>query len=230
MRNEQRRTESPSAVDVRAAAILVLPFALLLGVLGVTTQFGPEQLAAADPLVRLFDGRPWVVPLATLLTVAAWAAHRRPDAIALKRAIAWAAGGAICACAVAGMIRLTVGEHLPGFVPPEESSKPGLLLGLSAGLIEEVVFRLILLPLGYAALRPQLPRSMAIAVTIVVTSLAFAASHELGADTEAFQLRHFATRFAFPGVVMSVLYFKLSPAFIITAHLTGHLVIPLLFH
>ncbi len=230
MQDEPRRVEAPSSADVSAAAILALPFTLLLAALGVTTQFGTEQLAAADPLVRLFDGRPWVVPLAAMLTVTAWIARRRPGGRELKQAAAWAAGGAVCACAIAGMIRLMVGEQLPGFIPPEESSKPGLLLGLSAGLIEEVVFRLILLPLGYAALRPRLSRSVAIAVAIVVTGLAFATSHELGADAGAFQLRHFATRFAFPGVVMSVLYFKLSPAFIITAHLTGHLVIPLLFH
>jgi len=126
-------------------------------------------------------------------------------------------------------MRLAFGPTLPSFVPPEESARPGFTQGLAAGLFEEVLFRLMILPLSYRALLRRLSPRHAAPIAILVTSLAFAISHELGPGAAQFRVDHFITRFAFPGALMSAAYFVPGPAFIIAAHSTAHLLIPILF-
>ena len=65
-----------------------------------------------------------------------------------------------------------------------------------------------------------------------VSGLLFAGLHELGefmAGDNTLIAQIFLTRFLFPGFFMSWLFFRLHPAFIITAHLTAHLLIPFYF-
>ena len=55
--------------------------------------------------------------------------------------------GVLTAVAVTVTIRVLVGDSLPDFIPAEESSKPGFLYGMVAGYGEEVLFRMLLMPL-----------------------------------------------------------------------------------
>jgi hypothetical protein len=77
-------------------------------------------------------------------------------------------------------------------------------------------------------LRSRMPRGSAIAVAVVVTGFAFAVSHEIGTGDPLVE-RWFATRFLIPGCAMSLLFFWPGPAFIVAAHCTAHLLIPIAF-
>jgi len=91
------------------------------------------------------------------------------------------------------------------------------------------VFRFGALPLAYGLARRWLPERWAIAVAAVVTGILFALSHELGPAAGAFEPRYFLTRALFPGIVMSVVFLRLHPSFIVSAHCAAHLFIPALF-
>lgn len=196
-------------------------------VLALTSSASAEQARHADPLVQAVRG-PWPIVALSLVTCAVWIGRWRPSRAHVLRALRWAAVGAAAAAAIALVMRAALGSTLPAFIPPEESAKPGLLLGLSAGVVEEVLFRLMALPAAFALARRRIDSApVAAGVAAVVTGLLFALSHELTATP--FHGHHFAVRVLFPGTVMSLLYFRLAPAFIITAHCTAHLFIPFLF-
>jgi hypothetical protein len=214
--------------DVAAAAALAAPFVLGLGALLVIAPASPGEAAAADPLIRLLRGAWPVVPIAAAI-LAAWLVALRPERRDLLRAARWAGAGALAALAVSLAVFAAFGETLPAFVPPEESARAGLTNGLAAGLVEEALFRFGVLPLAYAAARRRLGVPASIAMASGATALLFALSHELGPAGGAFELRYLVTRFAFPGLFMSLLFLRAHPAFIVTAHLAGHLAIPALF-
>ncbi|NOX56850.1 MAG: CPBP family intramembrane metalloprotease [Planctomycetes bacterium] len=66
---------------------------------------------------------------------------------------------------------------------------------LGAGIYEEVMFRLLLLPLCFVILRLLLvPRNWAAGLSILATSLLFSAAHYLGATGEAFLWSTFVFR------------------------------------
>jgi hypothetical protein len=68
----------------------------------------------------------------------------------------------------------------------------------------------------------------------LLTGLAFAVSHDLGAlvgdQGLPFRLDYFVIRTLLPGFVMSMAFFVIGPGFIVAAHCTAHLWIPFLFH
>ncbi len=93
------------------------------------------------------------------------------------------------------------------------------LLSVGAGLWEEIVFRLILLG-GLAvllvrglALRPR----AAIGVAIVVSALAFATYHHVGASGEPFALDRFAFR-SFAGTILGLLFALRGFAVVVYMH------------
>jgi membrane protease YdiL (CAAX protease family) len=139
--------------------------------------------------------------------------------------VLWAIAGAAAAIAVTLAVRGLVGPRLPAFIPPEESSAPGMALGLSAGLVEEIVFRLLILPAVYLLGRRKL---LAAILAVVVSGALFSLSHELGPAGGVFDRRFMITRFVIPGAGMSLVAL-VRPSFMVTAHCTAHLTIPLLF-
>ena len=147
----------------------------------------------------------------------------------MSSSLKFAFSGAATVVVVLLAIRLVVGEHLPTFVPPEESAKPGYLLGMSAGLAEELIFRLSLMPLLFIALRKWLGFRGSAFIAIIVTALCFALLHEAGDGAGPFMLQHFLTRFTIPGVIMGLAVFYVSPIFVVALHCTAHIMIPLLF-
>lgn len=219
--------------DVTAAAAWAVPFAALDAVLFFWRPATEAQLAASDPLVQLVESSAaaWVIVPFGLAVTLAWAARRRrtPREEAFRDGGVWALIGALVAASVALLLYAVFGDTLPSFIPPEESAGPGLTLGVAAGYLEEVVFRLLLLPLVYLTARRWLsPWPSAIGAS-VLTGLLFALSHELGPAGGGWELGYLATRALFPGVVMSLAFLRISPSFVVVAHLTGHLVIPVLF-
>lgn len=219
--------------DVTAAAAWALPFVALDAVLFFWTPPTAPQLIASDPLVQLLEASAaaWMtVPLALLVTLG-WATRRgrRVDREAFVRGGRWAAAGFLTATLVALGIYAIFGATLPDFIPPEESAEPGLTLGLAAGLIEEVVFRLVMLPAIYLLCRRWLGILPSVAIASVLVAVSFALSHELGPAGGQWELGYLATRTLFPGLVMSLAFLRISPSFLVTAHLTGHLAINALF-
>jgi hypothetical protein len=97
----------------------------------------------------------------------------------------------------------------------------GQWLSASAGLGEELLFRLALLP----ALLALLLRAPVLAVAL--TGLAFAGLHELRAG--AVRCAAVLTRLIFPGIVMSAAAWLFKPSFIVSAHCTAHVLLPLVF-
>lgn len=209
-----------------AAALLALPFAVVLAALAFVAPASPAQHAAADPLVQLLGRHaPWLIVAGAVTVGVAWTHAARVQRDDVVHAVVGAVVAVIVACA----LRLFVGPRLPSFIPPEESSAPGVTLGLSAGLVEEVVFRLLVLPGVYLACRNKLGTLAAAAVATIISGVLFSLSHELGPAGGAFETRFLITRFLIPGVGMSCLAFAVSPSFIVSAHCTAHLLIPALF-
>jgi Type II CAAX prenyl endopeptidase Rce1-like len=194
--------------DFTAAAIVAQPFTVYLVVLLVAHTPRGEH---PDPLLRFLPL--WLIPALGAITCAVWWWRARPK---MRRAVKHAVIGVAVAAAICALLRVAYGARLPSWIPPEESSAPGFLLNMSAGYAEEVIFRLILLPVFLIYLR-RIP------VAIVLTGLAFALSHSVHLDA------HFATRFLIPGCAFSVAAILVSPAFLVAAHCTAHVLIPLLF-
>jgi len=96
------------------------------------------------------------------------------------------------------------------WIPPEEG-RSGLLLGLSAGVLEEGLFRLAIVPLFLLEVDRHLRRYASIVVTAALSGLLFALAHEVTASLDVFSVSHFVTRFLFPGFFMSLLFFRPAP-------------------
>jgi hypothetical protein len=222
---------TPSARDVAAAALAMQPFTLYLLVVRAVAPATEVEWAHADPLLLLLPAAASlaVVPVLGVAAAAAWVAFARRVGPPWPRADAWraAVGGAVVACVGTLGLRAVFGPHLPSFIPPEESGAPGLLLNMTAGYSEEALFRLSLLAPIFLALAPRIGRGRAVAVSAIVTGLAFAALHQLGASAWAPEL--FVTRFVIPGVAMSLVFLMVRPAFLVVLHCTAHVLIPLLF-
>ncbi|KZL19341.1 hypothetical protein PsAD2_02093 [Pseudovibrio axinellae] len=135
-------------------------------------------------------------------------------------------------CAVWGV----VGNTLPGFVPAEESARPGFLFGMIAGYGEELVFRMVLSALVFFGMFKSLsmleyPHRVFWSATaaILVATLAFVFLHELGETDSVLVWGMVATRVVVPSFLMGALFFLVGPGFLIFLHATMHIMIPLLF-
>ncbi len=218
--------------DVSAAGVFLAAVAGLLVALFALTPPTPDQLAASDPLVQLAAATTglWSIPVISLLPALVWwrlCPVRRP---ALTRA-GWRIAAALGLVAIfLPALRLVSGPSLPSFVPPEESARPGLALGLGAALIEEGLFRLGLLA-GLYVLTRRFFRSdvTAAAAAIAVTALVLAAAHEIGPGAGAFEWQYCATRVLVLGGAMGVLFFRPGPSFLVALHSAAHVGIALLF-
>jgi hypothetical protein len=216
--------------DYASASATLLPYAILIVALSLIAPATREQWAAADPIVRAARAHAgaWCVPVATLVWSSAWTAAVRPGRAAMRAALRSAATAVVVVAIGLPLLRLVVGPHLPGFIPPEESAAPGLLLGLSAGVIEEDLVRLLFLPVACRIVRATNGADLRWVAISLASGIFFAALHELDAAT-AFELRHFLTRALIPGFAFSMVAGRTGPAFVVVMHATAHLVIPELF-
>lgn len=230
MNAEAPRTLAPAPGEIAVAAVVPLPFVMLLTKLFEVAAPLPEQRIAADPLIRLLDawGGAWLAIPVVSATCLTWAFLATPSREELRRGLRLALIGALAATFVALALRLVVGDTLPAAIPPEESAKPGLALGLAAGTLEEALFRLIAMPVLLALFARRLGAAAAAAIAVAATGFLFALSHQLGPDA-SFVPHHFAIRALLPGALFSALFLRPGPAFIVSAHATAHLWIPALF-
>jgi len=214
---------------VSAAALLALPWCLLLAVLAVLQPPTAANWAAADPILGFLPQALylWGVPLFGVAVAGAWLRFSRPDAADLRWSLARAAAGVVSAGLIVGTIRWLAGPVPPPFIPTEESTAPGLLLGLSAGVGEEFLFRMTLVPLLFWALKRRLPKLPASVLTALVTGVLFSLLHALGPGDPPVMWH--LSRLLLPGMLMTFAYLRLGPAFLLTAHFAAHLWIPLLF-
>ncbi len=89
---------------------------------------------------------------------------------------------------------------------------------LGAGLYEEVMFRLLLLPALIGLLTTAIPpRTARVATAVAVSSLLFAAAHHVGAQGEAFSLSVFMFRTT-AGVFFAMLFLRRGFGIAIGAH------------
>jgi membrane protease YdiL (CAAX protease family) len=215
---------------VAVAAIVLVPFVAAAAALGLATPPGADQLAAADPLVRTLRAwlGAWSVPAIAIGACAAaiGLGLARPRRAELRRGLALALGGALAGAALLAALAAAGGGRLPSFVPPEESARPGLLLGLEAGVVEEALFRLLALPLLARSLGARLGARKATITAVVATGVLFALSHEIGPGAAAFRLDLFLTRSVVPGIAMSALAAGVGPSFIVAAHCAAHVAMP----
>jgi len=216
-------------LDFAAASVVTLPFAVYLVITRFVVPPTDDNWARADPILRLFSRgiTSWMPPMLGVLAAGLWFSRARPPTAKMKGVLREVGIGVLVACVIVGALRLAWGTHVPPFVPPEESAGPGLMLNMAAGYGEEVLFRLVLLPLLFLALVSRVPRPVALAVAVLSTGLAFTLLHEPASASWSPTL--FTTRFLLPGCAMSMAALLRSPSFIVAAHCTAHLVVPLVF-
>ena len=208
---------------------MALPFTAYLVVMRALAPATDHQWARADPILLLLPHETtlWVVPTLGVVLTAAWLFPGPLSAALLTRSFKQAVGGALVACVLASVLRVLNGPHLPSFIPPEESAGPGFLLNMTAGYAEELLFRIALLPLVFLVVSKRTSRPVALASAILVASLGFALLHQAGSGGGSASL--FATRFLLPGCLMSAAALLISPSFVVVAHCTAHLLIPVFF-
>ncbi len=208
-----------------ASTYFLIPILLLIGFLILLQPASEIQYQNADPLIRLLP-YPWISLITILLgaiSIVFWIKIFPPDKSEIILAGKWSLLGALMTTSAVALIYFINGPEIPSFIPPEESSASGLLLGLSAGVLEEIVFRMMILPLLIYIFARKLEFRVAIVLSVLITGLLFSLSHELAGDP--FQLRFFITRFIVPGLVMSVIFIKFHPSVIIIGHSVSHIAI-----
>lgn len=223
------RTVKLRPQDVAAATIIAQVFVVYLAVLQVVAPAQASHWAHADPILLILSPEVTLalVPALSVLLALTWWRWAKPDKATLRRALWHAAAGLAAGLVAIGLLRLVTGPVLPTFIPAEESAKPGFLLSMTAGYGEEVILRMALLPALLFGLARRLSRPAIITIAVVATGLAFALLHEPG--QEAFNAQYFITRVLVPGCAMSLAFIYISPAFLIVAHASAHLLIPALF-
>jgi hypothetical protein len=98
-----------------------------------------------------------------------------------------------------------------------------VISALGAGVHEEVVFRLGLFA-GLASLLERRQQRFAMPVALIVSSIAFAAAHHLGAHGEPFTMHAFAFR-ALAGAAFGAIFWYRSLAHAVYAHVLYDLVV-----
>lgn len=217
--------------DTSASAYVALLFGFYTLILLLVTTPTEANWLHADPVMKIFPRTVtlWGILILSILLFVFWRSVKpmRPQAVpwTVKSALS---GSAVSVVALVAL-RLAAGEELPAFVPPEESLKPGYLLGMSTGLVEELVMRVALTPLLFVVLRKRMGFHGAAFTTIVIAALCFVLWHEAGSGAGEFVFQHALTRFLVPGVIMGLAVFYISPIFLVALHCTTHIMIPLLF-
>ncbi len=225
------RTQFASSSEASAAALWLVPFSLLCAVYVFASPPTEAEIAACDAIVRVLleVAGLWSLPAIGLAVAAGWAVGGAVPPQELRGSLRM---GAIAVAAISvalPLLRLVVGPQLPTFVPLEEGARPGLLLGLGAGVVEEALFRLLLLPALFVLSSRVMRRNPAAVVAALATGILFALAHEIGPNATAFDPQHFAVRTILPGAAFSLVAIHLYWAIPVAGHCFAHVLLPLLF-
>jgi hypothetical protein len=197
-------TAPPRPVDYWTDSRRPLASLLFVAPLLVTYELG-ILLLGAEHLAELRNGadtwmrgwllqvgldRPWALPVLIVTVLVGWQiAARFPWRISTETLVGMGAEsllGAILLLVVGQILSLTFGHF--GWTPaePVDASLSGSATAISflgAGIYEEVLFRLLLLPITYFLLRLVLvPRKVSALAALLVTSSIFALAHYLVPD------------------------------------------------
>jgi membrane protease YdiL (CAAX protease family) len=190
--------------------LFVLPLlaAYELGVLIVPTT----MRNGADAWMRRFLdvlglGGYFLLPCLTVTVLVAWHYLLREPWQVRRRALVWMLGESIALAVV-----LMGVAHLQGLLlSMSATSRPMDVVGqvvafCGAGLYEEVLFRLLLLPVAArAAALAGLRHRWKIAAAVVSTSLLFSLAHYIGAGGDTWEISSFLFRFL-AGVFFALLF------------------------
>ncbi len=217
--------------DTSVSAYVTLLFGFYTLILLLVTTPTETNWLHADPVMKIFPKAItlWGIPVLSILLFFFWKSLKPLQPQAISSSVKTALSGSAVSIIVLLALRLLAGEQLPAFIPPEESFKPGYLLGMSTGLVEELAMRLALTPLLFVVLRKRMGFHGSVLTTVVIAALTFVLWHEAGSGAEGFVLQHAVTRFMVPGVIMGLAVFYISPIFLVALHCTTHIMIPLLF-
>lgn len=187
-------------------------FALYEGLIRVVD--GPTRNAAEALFKRLFldlgAGAVWLQ--AFLVAVFAFAMYRvvvdrQP---ALRLFLPFLVECLLLALLLGPFVSVLSGVFPLQAVTPSHDDVPlagSLLASLGAGIYEELLFRLLLLGGGYAALVPVLGgrRRVAFVVALLGSSVAFAAYHHVGGAAEPWETRAFVFR-GLAGILLGLVF------------------------
>lgn len=161
---------------------------------------------------------PMLLPIVVVGLLAVWqlVGHFRwkPSPATLFGMLAESVLFGVCLVVVGQLQDLAFRSHLGQMAQAPHSAVPLAQAGalprvigyVGAGVYEEVLFRLCLVPVLYGLLRVILvPRRMAIILTVAVTSLLFSAAHYIGPAADQFTMYSFVFR-ATAGVFFAALF------------------------
>lgn len=214
------------------AAVYLGVFALLNLFLMVFIKATPKQLKAADPLVKNFIvwfKTPFSLPILGIIISVVWYWLVPVEPSHILHGFIWVPIAVLTVFIILTVMMIINGRDLPKFVPPEEGPNCGLVYGTAAGMIEEAIFRLTILPLSLYLFLQCLPPIAAIVLSIIVSSLMFTCAHDIGPGKEPFSWQFFWTRFMIPGVIMDSVFFLVNPVFIVVFHCFAHYLMPYFF-
>ncbi len=216
----------------------------------MTYEIGVKTLGKHDP-EALRNGadywmRDWLsllglsnsllLPVGLLFTLFAWHVLRGdPWRIRTQTMVGMFAESIVFACClvaigqVHGMLFGAVPalKELAVSAPPAASSRVISFIG--AGVYEEVLFRLCLVPAAYGCCRfMECPPKVSAIVAVVVTSLIFSLAHYVGAAADSFTLFSFSFR-AIAGAVFAGLFFTRGFGITVGAHAAYDVFVGVLF-
>lgn len=157
-----------------------------------------------------FD-QPWLLPLLVVAGLLVWhVVGKYPGRVSIDTLSGMFAESLLFAFVLIVVGKLTdlVFQEIGRTVSLAISARSTLLAVtyIGAGIYEEVLFRLCLLPLCYGFFRvARLEKNWATVLAILSTSLAFSLAHYVGATGEPFQLFSFAFR-TLAGLVFAALF------------------------
>ena len=207
-REHERRSYWSSTRRPLPCLLFVLPFLLVyeFGVLWIGGSSAEALRTGADAWLRHGLGMlgltdQWFLPFSLVVGLLAWqAVDRREWRVAPVSILGMAVESVVLAVALIGLSRLVdLGftslerVHAPAHAPPSTlaigSAHPiAPLIGfLGAGVYEEALFRLTLVPLFFGLLRLlQTPTVLASSLAVTAASLLFSLAHHAGTPGEAF--------------------------------------------
>jgi hypothetical protein len=206
-----------------ASLLLVAPLLGLyeVGCLNSGGAAGDSYRTGADAWIRLGLASlgwtsPWMLPLSVILILVGWQlAQGRSWSIPTSTLAAMVLESLVLAVALVGVSRLV--DVAGGYLEPPGASlalnesggtaAPPTIIGfLGAGIYEEFLFRLILIPLAFYGLRlVQMPQVFASALAVSGAGLLFSLAHHAGVPGEPFTWFAFVFRW-FAGIAFGWIF------------------------